>query len=564
MVQGRLAVISLLNMPNGPQQFQIKIESVLGGHARTTHFGASGQFRASLGIDPGSPIQGAVNAPLTSSKYNIKPSGLIRPTPSFALNGTINQSPLFIRGARSTTTVFALGSNGSVYSIAAGANSFTALSDIGATTGDGNGMEYYDNYMYVATRTDIARYGPLDGVPKFTPNYLTGTLGLTALENNFYPVIALASGTGIGIPNHYLHRHSDGRLYIADTVGNQGYLHFIQTTKTTVEGDTNNGSTYQALRFGYGLVPICMESLGANLVIALYERDSTSSNTNAGLRGKSTRAKIAFWDTTSQNFNSITWVEFPDALITAMKNVNGTLYVFSAPSEGVDGFRVSRYVGGYTFEEVWSSEEGLSPLPGAVEGVASRLIFGSSTQIPKQSACIYSLGLAANGLSNGIFCPFASASSGDKMVSALMLPSSSTYGKGWDYPIFGTTNGQNAFTLEDPLASGGGISNAVWWSLLYRIGQRFKITKIRIPLTEPLNGNESIVPKIYTDDGFGTTYTLTTITSSNFGIKARTIIIHPQNLTGESNFWMELDWGGFYPLVPGLPITIEYELIPDD
>jgi len=545
-------------------RLQIRIDSVLGGHSRTTHFGSQGQFRASVGIDPGSPIQGAVNSPLLSSKYNMKPSGLIRPTPSFALNGTINQAPLWMRGARSTTTIFALGASGSVYSIARGASSFTALNDLGSTTGGGNGLEYYDNYMYIATNTDIARYGPLDGTPKFTFNYWTGVLGLAALESNQYPGLQLAAGAAIALPNHAMHRHSDGKLYIADMIGGVGFLHYIKTTKTSVEGDTNSGSTAQALRLGVGMAPICIESLGSNLAVALYERDSTSSSTNSGIRGRSNRAKIAFWDTISQNFNSITWVEFPDALITAMKNVNGTLYVFSSPAENVDGFRVSRYVGGSTFEEVWSSEEGLSPLAGGVDGVSSRLIFGSSTQIPKQTACVYSLGLAANGLSNGIFCPFVGATSGDKMATCVILSASATYGKGWDYPLFGTSDASATFTLEDPLGSGGAISNSVFWSLLFRIGQRFKITKIRIPLVEPLNGNISVAVKVYTDDGFGTAYTLTPLTSANFGTTQRTIIYHPQNLTGESNFWLEFDWGGNYPVVIGLPITIEYEPIPDD
>jgi hypothetical protein len=468
-----------------------------------------------------------------------------------------------MKGARSSTTVYVLDARGSTYTYAQGEGTYTALDDKGLTSGSGNGMEYYDNYMYIATNTNIVRYGPLDGTPTFTGNYWTGTLALTALENNSYPFVLLPSGTSISLPNHYMHRHSDGKLYIADVVGNQGYLHYIKTTKTTVEGDTNNGSTYQALRFGYGLVPICMESLGSILVTALYERDSTASTNNIGIRGQTTRAKIAFWDTLSQNFNSITWVEFPDGLITAMKNVNGTLYVFSAPAEKNTGFRVSRYVGGSTFEEVWSSEDGLAPFPGAVDGVSSRLVFGSNTFIPKSTGCIFSLGLSANGISNGIFCPFSTSVSGDLMVTSLILPTFSGRGKGWDYPVFGSSDFSSAFELEGFGVGGSSNMNATWWSQLYRIGQRFKITKIRIPLAEPLLSTSSITPTIYTDDGFGTSYAQTAITQANFGTQ-RTIVIHPTNVTGESNFWLELDWGNEYQHTVSLPITIEYELIPED
>lgn len=545
------------------QKFQIRIDSILGGHSRTTHFAGPNQFRASVGIDPGSPIQGSAGNTYASSKYNVKPSGLIRPTNSSSPSGTMNETPLWIKGARSTTTLFVLDARGSVYTYAQGNASFTALSDIGATTGSGNGMEYYDNYMYIATNTDLARYGPLDGTPKFTPNYWTSTLSLTAFENNSYPFVDLPSLAAKSLPNHFLHRHSDGKMYIADVVGNQGYLHYVKTTKSSVEGDTNNGSTYQALRLGYGLVPICMESLGSQLIIAVYERDSTASTNNVGIRGKTTRAKIAFWDTLSQNFNAITWVEFPDGLITAMKNVNGTLYVFSAPAEKSTGFRVSRYVGGYTFEEVWSSEDGTAPLPGGVDGSSSRLIFGSNTNIPKSTGCVYSLGLSANGISNGIFCPFTSSTSGDVMVTALMLPVYNGRGKGWDYPVQGSSDFSSSFKLEDYGLGGSANMNATWWSQLFRIGQRFKITKIRIPLTEVATSETLITPKIYTDDGFGTSYTLTTINSTNYPTQ-RTIIMRPENCTGESNFWLELDWGSYYQMTVGLPITIEYELITED
>lgn len=547
-------------------RLQIRIESILGGHARTTHFAGKDQFRGSVGIDPGSPLPGSSGSPYSTSIYGVKPAGLIRPTKASPISGTMNQTPLWMRGARSTTTIFVMDARGSVYTYAQGDASFTALSDIGATTGSGNGEEYYDNYMYFATNTDIARYGPLDGAAKFTPNYWTSTLSKTALENHSYPFVLLPSGISTSLPNHYLHRHSDGRLYIADVVGNQGYIHFIKTTKTTVEGDTDSGSTYQALALPPGHAPLCMESYGSYLVIACFERDQTASTSNIGIRGKSLRGKIAFWDTTSQNFNSITWVEFPDALITAMKNVNGTLYVISAPSEKASGFRVSRYIGGFTFEEAWSSEEGLAPFPGGVDGTSSRLVFGSYTLTPKMTGCIYSLGLSANGISNGLFCPFSTSTAGDAMITALVLPTYYPRGKAWDYPVFCSSDFSSAFNLEDFGLGGSSNMNARWWSQVYRIGQRFKITKIRIPLAEPLTSLSSITPTIYTDDGFGTSYTQTAITLANYPATQpnRNIVIHPVNLTGENNFWLELDWGSTYQIAVGLPITVEYELIPDD
>lgn len=542
------------------KRFQIRIESILGGHARTTHFASKDQFRASVGIDPGSPLPGSAGSPYSSGIYGIKPSGLIRPVQGHTVTGTINETIYWMDGAPSTTKIFVYDARGSVYTYDEG--TLANLADVGATSGGhGNGMAYYDNYQYFATDTDIARYGPLDGsvTPGWVENYWQDIVPMTSLENHAYPYILLPSGTSVKLPNHFLHPHSDGRLYILDAVGNRGYLHYIQTTGG---GTGGSSSTYQALAFPTGLVPICAESLGANLVIATYQRNNAASINNIGIRSKTGRAKIAFWDTTSQNINAITWVEFPDGLITAMKNVNGTLYVFSAPAEKTNGFRVSRYVGGYTFEEVWSSEDALAPFPGAVDGASSRLVFGSYATTPASVGGIFSLGLAANGISNGIFCPFMSSTTDNAMVTALILPANYARGKGWDYPIFGSSDFSTTFRLEN--IDGSSDCNSIWWSQVYRIGQRFKITKIRIPLTEPLTAGTNIIPKIYTDDGFGTATALTALTSANFGTTARTIVLRPQNLTGESNFWLELKWSTSYPLAVGLPISIEYELIPDD
>jgi hypothetical protein len=456
--------------------------------------------------------------------------------------------------------LFVFDSRGSVYTHTIGDNSFTNLADVGATTGKGNGMAFYDKYMYFATDTDITRYGPLDGsaTPGWEENFWQDILPMTSLTSHSYPYALLASGTSAQLPNHYLHPHSDGRLYIADALSSQGFIHYIKTTG----GVAGSSSAYQALTLPTGLVPICMESLGANLVIAAYEQSQAASSTNFGLRSKTGRAKIAFWDTLSQNINAITWVEFPDGLITAMKNVNGTLYVFSAPAEKTAGLRISKYIGGNTFDDVWSSEEALAPFPGAVDGTANRLVFGSYTTIPASSGCVYSLGLASSGLSNGGFCPFVSSTQDNAMVTALILPANSGRGKGWDYPVFGSSDFSSTFRLEN--IDGSSNCNSMWWSSVFRVGQRYKITKIRVPIAEPLTAGTTVIPKIYTDDGFGTAYTLTSLTSANFGTTKRNIVIHPVNLTGESNFWLELKWSTSYPLVVGLPITIEYELINDD
>lgn len=532
----------------------IKIESILGGQSPTTHFSAPDQFRASIGIDPSLPID-------NSDTWNSSiASGLLRPQGSNTQSTTVSSIMWILdnpkKDSSGTGASYAYASDGSTYSMST-TGGVTALSDGGSmTSGAGNGAAYYDNYIYFAKATTIARYGPLDGTAGFDGDYWVTTLGKTALSNTTYP-----GDVWIGeqYSNHVMHRHSDGKLYFADVVGGQGVIHVIQTSKTTTEGDTDNGSTYQKLTFGYGLFPIAIESYGSNLVIALLEMNSA----NNGIM--TNRGKIAFWDTTSQNFNQITWVEYPDGLLTALKNIDGILYAFSGSADDF-GFRVVRFVGGYTFEEVAFCEMGFSPHQGAVTGKGKNIIFGSSTTIPTFSssvpdsvyACVWSLGLHKDNLSSGLF--------------AIARPG------------YGVASGVTAIAFEEGnfnqtglhVAWDGGIDRVfqssieaacAWWSQTYRIGQPFKITKIRIPTLESSSAfQKQIIPTIYFDNGANSK----TLMTLDYSATQRNYTIRPENAVGQYDFFLELVWSGQSTLgaaggtwTVGLPITIEYELIDD-
>jgi hypothetical protein len=365
----------------------IVIGSVLGGHSPTTHFASGNQFRASMGIDPAQPMDDLDTANSTIA------SGLIRPSASEKFSSTtITAAPLWITTNPKDFNVYVTDAKGSMYSVNATFSTVTALSDGGSLTNSlGNGQEYYDNYIYQAKNTTVARYGPLNGTPAFNGDYWVTTLAKTALVNTTYPS---SNKNKIQLPNHFLKRHSDGILYFADVVDNQGTIHTIQTSKTTVEGDTNNGSTYTKIQLGYGLWPTTMESYGSDLAIAVFE------GVSIGLRQKN--AKIAFWDTTSVRINKITWAEFPDAIITAMKNVNGVLYVVSGNYQ-TQGFRITRFVGGYSFEEVFYSETGEPCLPGAIDSVLNRCVFGNHTTVPESDGVVYGIGLQKAALGQGLF-----------------------------------------------------------------------------------------------------------------------------------------------------------------
>lgn len=551
----------------------IRIESILGGQSPTSHFAGADQFQASVGIDP--------SLPATNSSVSPRSSGLLCPAPVEKASGSVLQNiPLWIVGQpKKAGFAYVYDAAGSAYSYDASSppGTFTALSDGGSlSNSSGNGARYYDNYLYFAKNTTIARYGPLNGTPAFDGDYWVTTLGKAALSNTTYPLQNQVLGPNF--PNHFEHRHSDGRMYFADVVDNQGVLHHISTRKTTVEGDTDNGSTYNALSFGYGLYPTAIESYGTSLAVALYE-DAASPVVPTMQTGK---AKIAFWDTVSQKANTVLFEEFGDNFITALKNVNGVLYIISTTAfrYAQPGFRVWRYLGGSSVEEVSFIENGFAPYPGGVVASGNWFAFGSNTYEPagQYTPCVFSIGLQKTSLSsNGIFNILRTSSNSGGQVCSLLLnsghtdianyPTSTPFPGGLRSLVAGWGNGSNPANSGVDVQRGTYGAETAWWSQIYKIGQSFKITKIRIPLVTPppATGVMTLVPKIYTDDGSGTTYTLPTISYTNYANK-RNIVIRPEALSAEHNFWVELKWStsaGPYPIVVSLPITIEYELVDD-
>lgn len=165
-----------------PKKFQIRIDSILGGHSVSTHFAADDQFRSSLGIDPSLPITDS-----ETDIYAIKPSGLIRPSP-FSGNlyaSSFRNSPRWILSTPKIDDYFLYDAVGSFASNAGGFNfSWSSVSDGGSlSNSSGNGAAYYDNYIYLSKNTTVARYGPMNGTPAFDGDYWGTTLSKTQLTN---------------------------------------------------------------------------------------------------------------------------------------------------------------------------------------------------------------------------------------------------------------------------------------------------------------------------------------------------------------------------------------------
>jgi hypothetical protein len=171
------------------------------------------------------------------------------------------------------------------------------------------------------------------------------------------------------------------------------------------------------------------------------------------------------------------------------------------------------------------------------------------------------VGLAKTPLSQGNFNVMR-ATGGNASTTVTAVAVADNVEMGFYVPIIGWTNGSGG-SNNGLDKQGTTYSNApsVVWSEMFRIGQRFKITKIRIPLAQAVGANMTITPKIYTDDGVSST-TLAVINNTNYTGK-KNIVIRPEGLTGDHNLWLELRWTGSAVATVGLPITIEGELLND-
>jgi len=531
----------------------LKIRSIWGGHSPSPYFTGEGQYFQSVGIDPDLPITDAVGDRLAS--------GAIRPSAYADFTGAnVSADPIKIITTPKDNKVYAVMSDGKIVSYT---SAFGTETLVGTVTGSAaTGAEYYNNYIYVASNTDIARYGPLDGTPALTQTVWTGaTLGTqTALGNATYPTIR----GGGAHPKHWMFAHLDN-MYVLDfdpststaATRGRGLVHKVITTYGSDQGDTNNSSAYNVLDLPYDMLPTCGVGYGTDVIIgASRGTDSTLGQGNA---------KLYFWDTFAPSFYRA--VELPDPYVSAILNHNGTIYVWTGPhSTGTDvsnGYRLLVYLGGDSFKEIYYSDVGAPPLPGGVQAVGNKIAWGTFTQLNTTTAAspdyypvVMSINSKNAGIPSGAHCIARATGAGaaaDGMVTALgaVQHSSFSYPKfviGWrDASGYGidsqsTTYGTSIFRYAPPI-----------------IGRKFTIKRIRIHLAQAVAANMTITPKVYLDE-FSSSDTggLTVINNTNYANSERTITYYP-NISGDHNFVFELAFSGsaLVTVLPYLDIDVE-------
>lgn len=532
----------------------LKIDSVLGGASESQYSGSKGTYNVGVAIDPDYSLASS----LTSPTSGLRTAGLIMPTRYERFTGTATDeadgAPVFLLNNPKNTLIYVLLATGELNSYNSALANFVSISNANARC---EGAAYYNNYIYAASNTNIFRYGPLTSSPTIVNDVWTGaTLGSQpALINTLYADQGLVS-----YPKHAMHVHGDNKLYFCDynTVANpgKGVIHYIATTKTTHEGDTDNGSTDNKLVLPFNFMPTDIESYGTDLVISAVQTTSTVLNNSQG------RAALFLWDTTSATFYRGP-IYVSDPLITALKSVNGELYVWSGNAMG--GCRLSKYIGGDSMQEIAFIEDSPPPLPGAVESWGSRIAWGGTTYYPSKAAVVYSYGSKDKRLGNPLRMPIkATAGTTQPFVTSLLDYANSSFIRphlivGWA----DNTGGSPEYGIDK--LSTSATYTSVWRSELFSIDTKFALEEIRIPLALAVAANMSIVPKIWLDN-FSSSVTLPTISTTLYSGALKVIYKKLDLLSciGQDNFCLELTFGGTAELPVGLPIVIKVDEYDDE
>lgn len=519
------------------------IDSIDGGVTPTLYNPDPSTYSAAIGIDPDLTIDGGVT---------YKTSGAIVPVQYSTFSSTVaNNAVIRIITTPKTELVYAITNAGRIISYSNTLGSETNVATVAGSTADG--AEYYNNYIYIfgtgAGKNDVSRYGPLDGVPALTDAWWTG-LGLTALTSNTYAVTRQTR-----IPSHWGHVHGDNNLYFCDYALGQGLIHKIRTkVGGGVQGADNDGSAYNVLDLPFGSQPTCIESYGTDLAISAIT--GTSIVLNQG------RSQLFFWDTFADTFYNR--VDVTDPLTTALFNNNNTLYVFSGNI--TNGYRVSEYLGGKSTRAVAFFEDGAPPFAGAVDSFADRVTFGSFTNYPESSASCYSYGSKDPRVQKVIHNTIRTVSTGaNPIVTAVkyVLQASNITPRAVVAWIDDSAKGIDAF-------GGAATMNGLWRSRMFRVGKRFVVRKIQIPITATTSSAMSFTVSVYTDDINGTIFTMDAVTNTSYPNMRNIIFKNPKmdsgtvEVSGFHNFVLEIRFAGGQVISATFPIEIEVEVYDDE
>jgi len=179
--------------------------------------------------------------------------------------------------------VYFLGNTGKFYSKTGGTGTFSLVGTVSLCAG--NGMEFFNDYVYIAGGTKAARYGPISGTAALTDPY----------------------ATFISVQSETWHPMANFINYLC--MGNGRYL-------STFDGTIY---TYNQLTLppGYHIRSLCPIT-GKFLAIGTYQGDSINAVGNS---------KIFLWDGSATTYNDI--IEINEGGINAMTFHQNNLYIWA-------------------------------------------------------------------------------------------------------------------------------------------------------------------------------------------------------------------------------------------
>jgi len=513
---------------------RLTIRSIDGGWSPKKYQGQNGQYLGSLGIDP--------DHPLTTAAGDVRTGGGITPVPMAESSDTdLSGAPMWFVTPPEIENVYVYAYDGEFLSYDSALSSGSEAVIGTPTGGVGNGAAYYNNYIYLTTNDDVARYGPLDNSPALVSDVWTGaTLGSqTALKDNSaaYPSI----NADVNYPNHAMHAHTDNKLYFCDydnaagtaATAGKGMIHYVKTKSDgSDEGKANDASAYNVLDIPYGYRPMDIESYGDDIVIA-----ATQQKGNSLRQGSSA---LFFWDKKSPTFYR--QVPLQESVVSSLLNKNGELYAFAGSSSTI-GMSMYRYLGGFSFEQEVFQEEGYAPPAGAVDHYGDRIVWGGRTTYPGNSASVFSMGSKNSRLPSKSIHNVAKAGVGgtDPFVTAVKYAQQKTAST----PRVVIGSRDDADTRIE--IYGGTSIDSEWRSEIFQAGKKFTIEEVRVPLAAAITSGVNIVPKLHVDNG-STVITLPTINNTNYPGKVKVEYKKEQlnalSARGEFDIFLELEITG--------------------
>lgn len=532
----------------------LTINQIFKGHSASQYFGAEGTINTSIAIDPDLPI----------ISTDVRTSGFAVPVGSepFGNAATIATDIVRILNNPKNTLTYAVTSGGKLLSYSVTQIGLTTVlgseTSIGTVTGSAAvWAEYYNNYIYIFTPTDISRYGPLDNSPTLSNTIWTtvapltaagGGLGKVALTNTTYPSLR-----GVSLPNHHAFVHGDGSMYFTDFKNGQGLIHRINTKLSGNEGvidGTTAPSLYNALDLPWGFYPTSVGPYGTSVLITgIYTIDT---KVNQG------RSAFVLWDPT----NTVSFYQgpvfLPDPLCTAQLNVNGIVHFWTGNAQ--NGVRVSRYLGGESVREVVYQEEGLPPFPGAVDVLGNRIVWGGFSTNPTVGAVVWAYGSKDGRLPAGLHNVMKTSSVGTTpIVTALkyVQQNSNIAPK-----VVVAWRNESTRNIEQ-YSTTATLTSVLRW--MFNVGRKFEIKKISVPLGGAVAANTTITPTLYFDD-LSSNKVLTVINNTNYASKRKIIYrgTELKDTVALNNMVLELAWTGTNPLPVAFPIFIDIDIKEDE